>query len=260
MDWYSGTSGYSYKEWKGSFYPDDLGADAMLAYYAQKLPAVEINNTFYRMPRREVLAGWADAVPASFRFVIKASKRITHDQRLVDAGDSVNYLVDKLEALGDRLGAVLFQLPPNLRKDMERLNGFLATLPQAIPAAMEFRHVSWHDTEVFETLANRNIALCVSDDGELALPERVATTSWLYLRLRQPGYDDAALTAWLAKANATSAITGYAFFKHEDDAGGPPLAARFLELANDTAQAPKPPQRARQEPKTGPSRKGRIAK
>ena len=260
MDWYSGTSGYSYKEWKGSFYPDDLGADAMLAYYAQKLPAVEINNTFYRMPRREVLAGWADAVPASFRFVIKASKRITHDQRLVDAGDSVNYLVDKLEALGDRLGAVLFQLPPNLRKDMERLNGFLATLPQAIPAAMEFRHVSWHDTEVFETLANRNIALCVSDDGELALPERVATTSWLYLRLRQPGYDDAALTAWLAKANATSAITGYAFFMHEDDAGGPPLAARFLELANDTAQAPKPPQRARQEPKTGPSRKGRIAK
>jgi uncharacterized protein YecE (DUF72 family) len=233
MHWYSGTSGYSYKEWKGSFYPDDLAADAMLAYYAQRLPAVEINNTFYRMPRSHVLAGWAEAVPASFRFVFKASKRITHDQRLVDAADSVNYLMEKLEALGDRLGAVLFQLPPNFRKDMERLNTFLATLPQAIPCAMEFRHASWFDDEVLDALSNRNVALCVSDDGELALPERIATTQWLYLRLRQEAYDDVALTGWLARANATSATTGYAFFKHEDEAGGPPLAARFLELAKN---------------------------
>ncbi len=198
----------------------------MLAYYAQRLPAVEINNTFYRMPRSHVLAAWADAVPASFRFVIKASKRITHDQRLVDTADSVNYLVDKLQALGDRLGAVLFQLPPNLRKDMERLNAFLTTLPAAMPSALEFRHVSWFDDEVFAALANRNVAICVSDDGELALPTRIATTSWLYLRLRQQAYDDAALEGWLTRATATSATTGYAFFKHEDDGAGPALATR----------------------------------
>ena len=127
----------------------------------------------------------------------------------------------------------------NFRKDMARLNGFLATLPQTIPSAMEFRHVSWFDDEVFETLTNRNIALCVSDDGELALPDRIGTTSWLYLRLRRQEYDDAALRGWLAKANATSASRGYAFFKHEDDAGGPPLAARFLQFANGSTKAPK---------------------
>ena len=244
MHWYGGTSGYSYKEWKGSFYPEDLAADAMLAYYAQKLPAVEINNTFYQMPRTNVLGGWADAVPASFRFIIKASKRITHQQRLVDCADSVNYLVQKLAVLDDKLGGVLYQLPPFMRKEMDRLLPFLDVLPKTIPAAMEFRHVSWFDDEVLDALAARNIALCVSDDGELALPERVATTNWIYLRLRQETYDDKALAGWLDRADATAAATGYAFFKHEDEAAGPALAARFLALANEPTVGRKAPARA----------------
>jgi uncharacterized protein YecE (DUF72 family) len=244
MHWYGGTSGYSYKEWKGSFYPDDLAADAMLAYYAQKLPAVEINNTFYQMPRTNVLGGWADAVPESFRFIIKASKRITHQQRLVDCADTVNYLVQKIDVLGDKLGGVLYQLPPFMRKEMDRLTPFLDLLPKTVPAAMEFRHVSWFDDEVFDALAARNVALCVSDDGELALPERIATTNWIYLRLRQETYDDKALAGWLDRANGTSAATGYAFFKHEDDGAGPELATRFLTLANEPTVARKTPARA----------------
>ncbi len=255
MKWYSGTSGYSYKEWKGRFYPEEIAADAMLSYYAQKFPAVEINNTFYRMPRSHVLGGWADAVPPEFRFVIKASKRITHEQRLVDCADSVNFLLQKIEVLEDRLGAVLYQLPPFMRKDMDRLTAFIATLPANVPAAMEFRHVSWFDDEVFDALAARNIALCVSDDGELALPARVATTDWVYLRLRRQGYDDAALRGWLDRATASGAATGYAFFKHEDEAAGPALVSRFLALADGPALVRKAPLRAPRAPTVKPARK-----
>jgi len=259
MKWYSGTSGYSYKEWKGSFYPDDIGADAMLGFYAAQLPAVEINNTFYRMPKSHVLSGWASAVPPTFRFVIKATRRITHEQRLKDTADSLNYLAHKLEVLEDRLGAVLFQLPPFQRKDMERLNSFLPSVPKGLPAAIEFRHATWFDDEVLDTLAEHEVALCVSDDGELALPERVATTSWLYLRLRQPGYADEALGDWLDRASASGATTGYAFFKHEDEAAGPALAARFLELANEPVRAAKPPRRAPRSRKAIPKSRGRKA-
>src|SRR5262245_32794764 len=165
MKWYSGTSGFSHKEWKGPFYPDDIGVDEMLSYYADKLPAVEINNTFYSMPKSHVLTTWAASVPATFRFVIKASKRITHEQRLVDASDSITYLAHKLEVLEDRLGAVLFQLPPYMRKDMARLSAFLSALPAGLTSAMEFRHATWFDDEVFDTLAARNVALCVGYDG-----------------------------------------------------------------------------------------------
>jgi uncharacterized protein YecE (DUF72 family) len=156
----------------------------------------------------------------------------------------VNYLVQRLEVLGDKLGGVLYQLPPFMRKEMDRLAPFLDVLPKTMPAAMEFRHVSWFDDEVLDALAARNIALCVSDDGELALPERIATTDWIYLRLRQETYDDKALAGWLDRANATGAATGYAFFKHEDEAGGPPLARRFLTLANEPTVARKTPARA----------------
>ena len=180
MRWLAGTSGYSYKEWKGSFYPDDTAANAMLGYYASRLPAVEINNTFYRMPRSSVLATWRDAVPEDFRFAIKASRQITHRSRLADCEDSVAYLATRLEALGDKLGCVLFQLPPYLRKDIERLDAFLALWPDDYPAAVEFRHASWFDDETAETLASHGAALCVSEDGKLALPDRLATTEWLY--------------------------------------------------------------------------------
>ncbi len=237
MDWLAGTSGYSYKEWKGSFYPEDIAADGMLAHYAAQLPAVEINNTFYRMPRTHVLETWRDAVPDNFRFSIKASRRITHHARLKDCDEAVNFLATGLEALGDKLGCVLFQLPPYLRRDGERLDAFLANWPKALPAALEFRHESWFDDATAQTLTRHGAAICVSEaaspngDGEPSLPAFLATTDWLYLRLRKPAYDDAALAGWLDRAAATSAARGFAFFKHEDEGAGPRLAGRFLELA-----------------------------
>ena len=235
MQWLAGTSGYSYKEWKGVFYPEDLAAGDMLSFYAEQLPAVEINNTFYRMPRSHVLEGWGDAVPAGFRFAVKASRRITHHAKLEDADDAVGFLASRVAKLEDKLGCVLFQLPPFLRKGAERLDAFLATWPRELPAAVEFRHASWFDEETAEILSRHGAALCVSDDGKLALPESLATTDWLYLRLRRPGYDDAALRDWIARGVGTGAARGYAFFKHEDEGAGPRLAAGFLGLANDAA-------------------------
>jgi uncharacterized protein YecE (DUF72 family) len=244
MQWYAGTSGYSYKEWKGSFYPADLPNDAMLGYYAERLPSVEINNTFYRMPKRTVVASWAAAVPAEFRFAIKASRRITHQLRLNDCAEPVRILAEQLEALGDKLGAVLFQLPPYLRHDQQRLDGFLDLLPQDLPSVFEFRHASWFNDATFGSLARHGAALCLSEDDELPLPERTATAAWTYLRLRKPVYSDAALQAWAARANDADADHSFVFFKHEDAAGGPPLAARFLTLAQQQPRVAKAPRRA----------------
>jgi len=249
MQWYAGTSGYSYKEWKGSFYPADLPTDAMLAYYAERLPSVEINNTFYRMPRRNVVASWAAAVPAEFRFAIKASRRITHQLRLQDCAEPVRILGEQLDALGDKLGAVLFQLPPYLRHAQQRLEGFLEILPKQLPTAFEFRHASWFNAATFDALARHGAALCLSEDDELPLPELTATAPWCYLRLRQPNYDDTTLQAWATRVVDAGAGHAFVFFKHEDDAGGPPLAARFLALAQQTPRTAKAPQRAAPKPR-----------
>jgi uncharacterized protein YecE (DUF72 family) len=245
MRWYAGTSGYSYKEWKGPFYPDDLPADRMLTWYAARLPAVEINNTFYRMPRSSVLEAWADAVPDGFRFAIKAPRRITHQQRLKDAAEPTRYLVDRLGALGDKLGAVLFQLPPNLRAERDRLEAFLDLLPAGLPAAFEFRHPSWHEPEILDALESRAMSLCVADDESGSAAESIRACNWLYLRLRRPDYDEAALTDWIRRGETSHAERGFVFFKHEDAAAGPALATRFLELT-----AP----RARRAPRAAPPR------
>lgn len=258
MHWYAGTSGYSYKEWVGAFYPEGLKSDAMLSYYAVHLPAVEINNTFYRMPRTQVLQSWCDAVPKDFRFVVKASRRITHQLRLADAQEPTEYLARKLDALGDKLGAVLFQLPPFLRKDIARLSAFLDILPKALPAAFEFRHASWDDDETYDLLAKHNRALCISE-GEAGdkddAPKRIATTDWLYLRLRKPDYTDAALNRWHTTAEATGAEKAFVFFKHEDEAAGPKIAARFLELARRESAAALPPRRAAPRQKQRPEKR-----
>jgi uncharacterized protein YecE (DUF72 family) len=233
---YAGTSGFSYKEWKGAFYPDDLPAKSFLQYYASKLPSVEINNTFYRMPRASVLEAWAEQVPEGFRFVIKASQRITHRKRLKDTQEETGYLLRNLEALGDRLGVVLYQLPPNLKLDLDRLKSFLDTLPRPERAAFEFRHQSWFTDEVYAALRAAGSALCVADtdEGDLEV-DVLGTTDWGYLRLRRESYTDPELTTWIERIGAQGWNTAYVFFKHEDDAAGPLMALRFLELAQRTS-------------------------
>jgi uncharacterized protein YecE (DUF72 family) len=158
-----GTSGYNYPEWKGSFYPADLAAAKMLPYYSARFPTVEINYTFYRMPTEKLVAGWAAQTPSPYQLTLKAPRRITHDSRLKDAGDSVARFCDVASTLGDKLGTLLFQLPPFLRKDLALLDGFLAVLPAGVRGAFEFRHVSWLDEEVFGRLAARNLAVCIAD-------------------------------------------------------------------------------------------------
>ncbi|MCG5055240.1 MAG: DUF72 domain-containing protein [Myxococcales bacterium] len=226
----TGTSGFSYPAWKGSFYPEKLPAKKMLASYASQLLAVEINNTFYRMPKSAELAAWAEQTPETFRFALKAPRRITHIRRLVDAQDDVAYFAQASSALGKRLGPVLFQLPPFLKCDVRRLQEFLDTLGGQAPelaAAFEFRHESWFVDEVFDALAARNAALCVADGDGLTTP-LVATTSWGYLRLRKEGYAAEDLARWSAQTRTQPWSETYVFFKHEDAGVGPGLARAFL--------------------------------
>lgn len=224
-----GTSGYAYKEWKGSFYPADLKADAYLRYYGTQFRTVEINNTFYRMPTEKLLLGWSQQVPEGFTFVLKAAQRITHQKRLKDAADDVGHFLQTASVLGEKLGPTLFQLPPNMKKDLARLKDFLALLPRRWRAALEFRHNSWYDDEVYEALRAHNAALCAADTDEE--PARlVATGDWGYLRLRRVAYDDAQLRAWVDQIRQQSWTDAFVYFKHEDEATGPRLAAKFMEL------------------------------
>ena len=191
-----GTSGYSYKEWKGSFYPEDLAAAKMLSYYAERLPSVEINNTFYRMPKPEVLERWRDSVPDDFRFVLKAPQRISHRHRLKDAEDSVRYLIETSRALGEKRGPFLIQLPPFLRKDSDRLESFLEIWPEEARVAFEFRHPSWFDDDVRALLEKAGAALCIADSGTDKDAPFWSTTDWGYLRLRRADYEQADLERW----------------------------------------------------------------
>jgi uncharacterized protein YecE (DUF72 family) len=229
MRLWPGTSGFSYKEWKGSFYPEDLPDTAMLGYYAERFPAVEINNTFYRMPTRKLLDGWAGQVPEGFRFVLKASRRITHQKKLADTAEDVAYLAETSRALGGRLGPTLIQLPPYLKKDVPLLAAFLAGLPADFPVAVEFRSSTWFDEDVYDTLAERGAALVVSDTGD-ADPPVVRTADFGYARLRRVEYGESDLETWAERLAAPGWEDLFVFFKHEDEATGPRLAARFREI------------------------------
>jgi uncharacterized protein YecE (DUF72 family) len=224
-----GTSGYSYKEWKGSFYPKDLSAAKMLAYYSARLPTVEANNTFYKMPSPKVLGEWSAQVPAEFVFAVKAPQRITHMKRLKDPGDSLQRLMAATDALGRKLGAFLFQLPPNMKKDLERLNAFLPALPPGCGAAFEFRHESWFADDVYAALKGRNAALVMSESEKVTAP-LLATADWGYLRLRREDYVDKDIVKWAAKIRAQPWQRAYVYFKHEDAGIGPKLALRLREL------------------------------
>ena len=231
MNIYVGTSGYSYKEWKGPFYPADLPDKQMLHFYGERFRTVEINNTFYRMPKASVLEGWATEVPADFKFVLKASQRITHMQRLKDAGESVSYLLKVAKVLKERLGPLLFQLPPFLKKDLPRLQEFLPLLPQNRRAAFEFRHQSWFDQEVFDVLREHQAVLCIAEaENDLEIPF-VSTADWGYLRLRRPDYGDAELKKWVEKVREQNWKDAFVFFKHEDEGKAPLMGKRFIELA-----------------------------
>ena len=232
MNLHVGTSGYSYKEWKGNFYPEDLPAKEMLSYYSRRLPAVEINNTFYRLPQPTMIENWKEQVPENFRFSIKATQRITHIKRLKNCVEETKYLLDTAALLKERLGVVLFQLPPNSKKDSERLKEFLALLPHDQHAAFEFRHESWFDDETFDQLRAHNCALVTSDTDDKPLSEIISTADWGYLRLRRTSYEPAALGEWMHRVEQQQWRDAFVFFKHEDEGVGPKLAAQFLELAD----------------------------
>ena len=231
MNLHVGTSGYSYKEWKGSFYPEKLPAKEMLAYYASRLPAVELNNTFYRLPQKSMVENWKEQVPDNFRFSVKASQRITHFKRLKDVEDETKYLLETVSALEDSLGVILFQLPPNMKKDLLRLKTFLQCLPAATKAAFEFRHQTWFEDDVPELLSTKNHALVISDTDDLPVTHIDRTADWGYLRLRRVEYSEANLNEWLQRIRDQKWKEAFVFFKHEDEGTGPKLAGRFLELA-----------------------------
>jgi uncharacterized protein YecE (DUF72 family) len=227
----AGTSGFSYDEWKGAFYPEDLPAKQRLAYYATRLTTVEINNTFYRTPAASVVAGWRAQVTGDFRFVLKASQRLTHQKRLKDCAADLAHALEVYRAMGERLGPILFQLPPNFRQDLARLEAFLALVPADLQAAFEFRNDTWFGDETYALLRARNAALVVSDVDERPEPPLVPTADWGYFRLRRTAYAPETLATWLTRARAQPWKEAFVFFKHEDAGTGPKLAGEFLALA-----------------------------
>lgn len=227
MTLYTGTSGFAYKEWKGAFYPEDLRNDDMLAYYASQFRSCEINNTFYRMPAEKTLRQWTEQVPPEFRFVLKAPQRITHFTRLKEESkDPLEYFLKTSSVLGEQRGPLLFQLPPNMKLDLPRLQNFLSWLPEGVRAAFEFRHASWFDDGVVDALRARNASLCVADTEEEQAP-RIATADWGYLRLRRVAYTPGDVNEWAAWAKSQPWRDSYVFFKHEDAGTGPRLAKSF---------------------------------
>jgi uncharacterized protein YecE (DUF72 family) len=224
-----GTSGFAYKPWKGVFYPPKIKDAEMLSFYAQRFSTVEINNTFYRMPGREMLERWAEQVPEGFSFVLKAPRRISHIKRLGEVADDLRFLLEAAGALGARRGPLLVQLPPFMKKDVERLRSFLALLPPDERVAFEFRHETWNDEEVRDVLRARDAALCQADTDEEPVTNLTPTASWGYLRLRRAEYPGAQLDAWAERIRTQPWSSAWVFFKHEDEGRGPAFAAELKE-------------------------------
>ncbi len=232
MKIYSGTSGFAYKEWKGAFYPERIPAKEMLRAYAERLNTVEINNTFYHMPKKDLLTSWAGQVPDDFVFALKAPQVITHFKQLRNVRDETEYLFGALPVLGGKLGPVLFQFPKSFRVDYPLLADFIAMIPGRALCAFEFRNPSWLTDKVLELLRSKGCSLCIADSDETPVQEIVGTAAWGYLRLRRSDYTEADLTAWTEKVLSQKWERAFVFFKHEgDEARGPKLAIRFRELA-----------------------------
>jgi uncharacterized protein YecE (DUF72 family) len=235
MKFFVGTSGFSYKEWKGSFYPEKHPQKQMLSYYAQHFSAVEMNNTHYRMPTSALLESWANEVPPNFRFALKAPQVITHFKRLKEVDEPTAQFLSVASVLKGKLGPLLFQLPPNFKKDVPRLESFLSLLKAGPLTAFEFRNQTWFDDEVFECLRAKSCALCMDDADYVKTDELAGTASWGYLRLRRESYSTKELAAWIEKIRSQNWGEVYVFFKHEDTGTGPKLAARFIEQAESSS-------------------------
>ena len=234
MKTYIGTSGYSYKEWKGIFYPDKMPPKDMLGFYSERFGTVEINNTFYHMPTEGVLTAWASQVPDDFIFAFKAPQTITHFKRLKNVESETEYLFRTLSVLGRRLGPVLFQFPKSFRADPPLLEDFLVLLPRTMSFAFEFRHSSWLEVGIPDLLHKRGCSLCTTDSEENRAEELISTTTWGYLRLRRPDYTDAELSQWAKKISSQDWEKVFLFFKHEDETRGPEMAIRFRDLVDST--------------------------
>ena len=230
MKLYVGTSGYSYKEWKGSFYPEDIKPDKMLDFYSEKFSTVEINNTFYRIPQKSVLEKWKKQVPKDFRFSVKAPQRITHMKKLKDVDEDIRYFIDIIISLGNKLGIVLFQFPPYFRKNIELLQNFTNLLPGNITAAFEFRHESWFGEDIYACLNEKNFPLCLSETDKEPDIDITSTASKGYLRLRKSDYTKKEIKKWYDKIKKQNWETVFVFFKHEDGAKGPKYAKQLIDL------------------------------
>lgn len=227
----AGTSGFAFKEWKGPFYPEKMKDAEMLGFYSTKFPTVEINNTFYRLPKEELLSGWAAQVPDDFSFSIKASQRITHFTRLKEESfDAADYLLRVVGTMGAKLGPILFQLPPNMKKDLERLNVFFGRLPKDRRYTVEFRHESWFEDDTFEALRNHNVAMCAIEQEDFKSP-LVSTADWGYVRLHRFDYDEPMLTEWARQIQSQQWTDAYVVFKHDEGIGsGPPAVGAFMKV------------------------------
>ena len=232
MKIWAGASGYSFKEWCGPFYPEKTKPEAMLPWYSGRLPTVEINNTFYRMPKREVLENWAACTPEAFRFAIKASRRITHMSRIKaeSSAEPLAFLYDILGGLGTKRGPVLFQLPPNMKKDLARLEGFLQLLPAGHRAAFEFRNDSWFEDDVYAALKGAGAALVLSEREDATPPPMVETAPWGYVRLRLENYSEDDLRRWAERLAATGWSDTFVYFMHEPTA--PEYAKTLMRVAS----------------------------
>ncbi len=233
MNYWIGTSGFQYAEWKGTFYPEDLPTAKMLPFYAGKFSTTEINYTFHRVPAPKTIENWCRLTPEHFRFGLKAPQKVTHFAKLRNCDDTVDYFYDVVCGLGQRLGPILFQLPPNLKKDVPLLSHFTECLPASMRAAFEFRDPSWFEDEVFEVLRRRNACLCIADSEKLATPF-VATADWGYLRLRREDYAERDVARWGQSIRRDSWSEAFVYFKHEERGFGPKLATQMIELLGQT--------------------------
>jgi len=232
MEIFTGTSGYGYKEWKGNFYPDKISADKMLAFYSGRLSAVEINNTFYRMPTPNVVESWAEQVPEGFVFAVKAPQIITHVKRLKNVKEETRYFIKTISSLGKKLGPALFQFPGSFRKNIPLFEEFLGIIPAKTLCAFLFRSATWFHEDTYSLLRKGNYCLCYEDTDDKAAEDIISTAPWGYLRLRRNEYTDSNLSQWGKKVLAQEWKRAFVFFKHEDDATatGPALAMRFGEM------------------------------